>query len=90
MGYMILQESAETKDVVTSPVAPLIVVFCISYLIASIFMGVYTIVSITVLQCMYTDIDICDQEGDTRATGRGEKRSEIIGMLKGSRDKNDP
>jgi hypothetical protein len=30
---------------------------------------------------MYTDIDICNQAGDTRATGREKKRGEIIEML---------
>ena len=86
LGYLIITEDKNISDNIESPIAPLIVIFVISYLIASIFMGVYTIISITILQCMYTDIDICDQAGDTRATGRGEQRSKLVGMLNGQKD----
>jgi hypothetical protein len=70
IGYVIIREDSEIYDNIGSILCPLLIIFWISYLIASVFMGVYTIVSITILQCMYTDIDICDQAGDTRATGR--------------------
>lgn len=60
LGYLIVYEDKNIYNNIESPIAPLIVIFVISYLIASIIMGVYTVVSITLLQCMYTDIDICD------------------------------
>ena len=70
IGYVIIREDSEIYDNISSILCPLLIIFWISYLIASVFMGVYTVVSITILQCMYTDVDICNQAGDTRATGR--------------------
>ena len=49
----------ETEEIISDPVTPLIVVFEISYLIAKAFMDVYQTISLTILQCIYTDVDIC-------------------------------
>jgi len=36
-------------------------VFAISFVISTIVMSIYNITSITLLQCFYTDVDICNQ-----------------------------
>lgn len=50
-------------DGIQSPLGPLVVVFLLSYLMAAIFMSVYAITSLTLLQCLYADVDLCKQYG---------------------------
>ena len=62
IGYIMIISLEETKDSVQEPLAPTAVIFIISYLMASIFMAVYSVTSLTILQCLYADVDICEQE----------------------------
>ena len=58
----ILLDLGDTRLVsdINSPVGPLIVVFIISYVIANIFMGMYTTCATCLLHCLFADIDICN------------------------------
>lgn len=49
IGYILIISLEETKNSVQEPLAPTAVVFVMSYLMASIFMGVYSITSLTIL-----------------------------------------
>ena len=37
----------------------------ISFALSSVFMDTYAVISLAVLQCLYADIDICRQEGNS-------------------------
>lgn len=62
IAYILLDlgDNKFMKDI-NSPIGPLVVVFIISYVIANIFMGMYTTCATCVLHCLFADIDICNQ-----------------------------
>ena len=41
-----------------SPMLPLLVIFVISYYMAALIMNVIQTVSLTILQCLYVDLDL--------------------------------
>lgn len=61
IAYIILDmgNTGLAKDI-NSPVGPLIVVFVITYVIAQLFMGMYTTCATCLLHCLFADIDICN------------------------------
>jgi hypothetical protein len=61
IGFFMLQWLPEFSTGLGSPIAPLVVVGLMSYLLANVFMEVFSITSLTILQCLYTDVDICNQ-----------------------------
>lgn len=61
LSYLMLTQIPSIKESVQSPLAPLVVIFFISYVMAAIFMSVYAITSLTLLQCLYADVDLCNQ-----------------------------
>jgi choline transporter-like protein 2/4/5 len=66
LGYVMITNISEISDSLDSPIGPLVIIFVISYLMASIFMSVYATTSLTILQCLYADVDICSQNGDDK------------------------
>lgn len=64
-----------------SPVAPLIIVALLSYLMAAIFMSVYAITSLSLLQCLYADVDLCQQDG-TDAMASKQRPAEMTAIVK--------
>lgn len=60
IGFLIIKESKTISDSLESPIGPLCVIFLISYVMAVIFMSVYSTTSLTILQCLYVDVDIMD------------------------------
>lgn len=67
-----------------NPIAPLAVVGLETFLLANVFMGVFSITSLTVLQCLYTDVDICNQnkEDPMNNTNRPIEMESLVQMLK--------
>lgn len=63
LAYVMLTQLDGVAAGAQSPFPPLIIVFAISYIMASIFMSVYSITSLTLLQCLYADVDLCKQAG---------------------------
>ena len=55
-----------------------------SYLVATVFMSVYSIISLTILQCLYADVDICNQDSKDIYDGRHrpQEMGDIVNMLK--------
>ena len=49
VGYIMLTNIKEIKESVEEPMAPLAVIFLFSYIMASIFMSVYSTTSLTIL-----------------------------------------
>lgn len=62
IGYLILTKVKSIQSAIESPIGPLVVIFAISYIMASAFMSVYYTTSLTILQCLYVDVDICGQK----------------------------
>ena len=52
-------DTSLAKDV-NSPIGPLCIVFVLTYVIAQIFMGMYTTCATCLLHCLFADIDICN------------------------------
>lgn len=61
IGYLIIENVSDLKEDIDNPIVMLSIIFLISFTMSSVFMDVYAIVSLTMLQCLYVDIDICNQ-----------------------------
>ena len=61
IAWMILDlgDTELAKDI-NSPIGPLIIVFILTYMIAQLFMGMYTTCATCLLHCLFADIDICN------------------------------
>jgi len=64
LGYLIISFEADLKEDIDNPIVILSVIFLMSWAMATIFMEVYSTISLTVLQCMYADFDICNSSGE--------------------------
>ena len=84
IGYLLITKTKLIADEIDSPIAPLLVVFIMSYLVATVFMSVYSIISLTILQCLYADVDICSQDSKDIYDGRHrpQEMEDIVNMLK--------
>lgn len=81
--YLILAYAPEFEEV-ESIIAPLVLCFVLSYMLARVFMDVYGTTSITILQCLYVDVDIAGQEGKDKLDNphRPPEMDPIVAMLK--------
>lgn len=61
-GYLLITYESTLKEDIDNPIVILCVIFVLSWALASIFMEVYSVVSLAILQCLYTDVDICNQQ----------------------------
>lgn len=60
IGYLIINYDTELKEDIDNPIVILAVIFLISWTLATVFMEVYSITSLAILQCLYADVDICN------------------------------
>jgi len=81
LAYAMLTQIDSVAPGLQSPVAPLVVVFLLSYLMAAIFMSVYSITSLSLLQCLYADVDLCKQS-DTDIWQSKQRPAEMSGIVK--------
>lgn len=58
IGLIIMQTQEQIYSQMESPMFPLVVVFVISYYMAAVIMNVFQTVSLTILQCLYIDLDL--------------------------------
>jgi hypothetical protein len=68
--YLILTQWHELSDKINSPIPPLVAVFFISYIIASVFMSLFSIASTALVQCFLTDVEISRGSGGNGLDGR--------------------
>lgn len=59
IGYIIISNVEDLRQTIDNPVVILAAIGLISFLMSSVFMDVYALVSLTILQCLYVDVDIC-------------------------------
>jgi solute carrier family 44 (choline transporter-like protein), member 2/4/5 len=81
--YLILEYNPEFEEL-DSPVAPLTLCFILSFMLARVFMDVYGTTSLTVLQCLYVDVDLQGQKGEDKFDNphRPPEMDSIVAMLR--------
>lgn len=84
IGYLMLSKIETVAVNLESPIGPLVIIFLISYVMATIFMTVYSTTSLAILQCLYADVDICDQSGGDKfeSSHRPREMEPIVNMLR--------
>lgn len=73
-AFLVLQYVPTLHGEISSPVMPLVVVFIISVMIASLFMSMYTTTSVCLLHCLFADVDICKTMGYDEMQGQNRPR----------------
>lgn len=68
--YLILTNWGELNAKVNSPIGPMVAVFIISYVIASVFMALFSIASSAIVQCFLTDVELSRGSGGDGTDGR--------------------
>ena len=83
LGYFIIRFFPEFSEL-SSPIAPLFIVGIMSYMMSSVFMEVFGTTSLTILQCLYTDVDIANQnkEDPMNNANRPIELEGIVAMLR--------
>ena len=61
VAYCIMKFWPEIYDEVNSPIGPLAIVFIFTYVISTLFMGMYTTTATALLHCLFADVDLCKQ-----------------------------
>lgn len=84
LGYLMVNGIPSISEQLNNPVPPCVVVFMISYLMSSVFMRVYSMTSLTLLQCLYADVDICNQLGINKFENkrRPKEMENVVEMLR--------
>lgn len=83
IGYLIITYEENLAEDIDNPIVILCVIFVLSWAMASIFMEVYSIVSLSILQCLYADVDICNQNREDPMNNqfRPEEMEDIVMSL---------
>ena len=83
LGYILISYQADLKEDIDNPIVILAIIFLISWAMATVFMEVYSSVSLTVLQCMYADFDIALASGQDpfASQNRPNEMNDVIEML---------
>ena len=68
--YVGLLNWPQIKDKLNSPIPPMVAVFLISYVIASVFMALFSIASNALVQCFLTDVEISRGQGGDGTDGK--------------------
>lgn len=81
--YLILEYNPEFEEL-ASPIAPLVLCFILSFMLARVFMDVYGTTSLTILQCLYVDVDLQGQNGKDKFDNphRPPEMDAIVAMLR--------
>lgn len=58
IGFFILQNWPSIKNDLESPMLPLAVIFCIAYVVGTIFVSVFSISANTIMQCFLVDTEV--------------------------------
>lgn len=82
IGYLIITQVAEFEEI-DNPLPPTAVIFVISFMMATIFMDIFGSTSLACLQCLYADVDICNQNGQDpiNSTARPKEMTAVVSML---------
>lgn len=83
LGYLLINYEENLKEDIDNPIVILALIFVISWALATIFMEVYATVSLTILQCLYTDVDLCKSNNEDPFANafRPSEMNDVIDML---------
>ena len=81
IAYCILKFWPEIYDEINSPIGPLLVVFAFTFVIATLFMSMYTTTATALLHCLFADVDICKQNDIDYLVGSNRPK-EMRGIVK--------
>jgi hypothetical protein len=83
IGYLLITHVPYLKEVIDDPIPILLIIFLQSLMMATIFMNVYDSVSLTILQCLWADVDICNQNKQDALNGanRPKEMEYIVELL---------
>ena len=59
VGYCILKFWPEIYNEINSPIGPLAIVFLFTFVVTTLFMGMYTTTATALLHCLFADVDMC-------------------------------
>ena len=62
ISYLILSEAKSFQGKIDNIWVPVAIIFALSYIMGAVFMSVYSITSLTLLQCLYADADLQSQK----------------------------
>jgi len=84
-AYLCIAYMPQLEIKVNSPIGPLIVVALYSYLIATLFMSLYSDTALCMLHCFHVDLDICKQKSydETIGMNRPREMQQLHGDLSG-------
>lgn len=54
----------DLKEDIDNPIVILALIFLMSWALATVFMEIYSVTSLAILQCLYADVDICNQKNE--------------------------
>ena len=63
IGYLIIMNAEPLKDRVNSPIFPVIIIVFIAYLLASVFLSVFSFSATTILHCFIIDSELSAKAG---------------------------
>jgi choline transporter-like protein 2/4/5 len=83
IGYLLITNVKSLSEVIDDPIPILAIIFLQSMMMATIFMNVYDSVSLTIMQCLWADIDICNQNREDALDGsnRPKEMEQIVEIL---------
>jgi choline transporter-like protein 2/4/5 len=58
IGYLIIMNAEPLKDKIYSPIFPVIIIVFIAYLLASVFLSVFSFSATTILHCFIIDQEL--------------------------------
>ena len=85
VAYAVLEGWTEIRDRLNSVLVPLGAVLLVSYIITSVFMSVYSVASIALIQCFLTDLELTKaRQGEEVADGkhRPKELDSLVHVLK--------
>jgi len=82
IGYIIITKAPQFEEV-DNPLYPTAVIFVLSYVMANIYMDIFSSVSLACLQCLYADVDICNQnrEDPLNSLNRPREMTAVVDLL---------
>ena len=85
VAYAILEEWTELRDKVNSVLPVLAAVLLATYIVTSVFMSVYSVASVAILQCFLTDVELSKASNNGEATDGKHRPKELESLVKALR-----
>ncbi len=81
VAYAILEEWTEIRVKVNSVLPVLAAVLLATYIVTSVFMSVYSVASVAILQCFLTDVELSKKGSDDEVTDGKHRPKELESLV---------